>query len=95
MTCRNLAAGDYLLFTEVDWRNNIRDPTYIASSYGPSLAKFEDLPHTGEEDLLKIGLIVATLGRFKFWFWLKPRYTDSKCALLNRQTDSDDKTVKY
>jgi len=43
MTCYDIAAGEYLLFTEVDWRNNIRDPTYVASCYGPSLVNFTDL----------------------------------------------------
>ena len=52
MTCHNLAAGKYLLFTEVDWRNNIRDATYVASCYGPSLATFQDL--TDEHDKMDV-----------------------------------------
>jgi len=57
MTCSDITTGEYLLFTEVDWRSNIRDPNYMASVYGPGVAMMEDIT----EDYDKEKVLRATM----------------------------------
>ena len=39
----DLEVGEYLLFTEVDWRNNINDDSYTVTCYGQGEVTFEDV----------------------------------------------------
>ena len=57
MRCPDITTGEYLLFTEVDWRSNIRDSSYVASIYGPGAAMMEDIT----EDFDKEKVLRATM----------------------------------